>query len=55
MYEYYDEEWRTKVFKCPECQWSGTYDEKARELLSIPAVNTNVERFVKRQIDESRR
>jgi hypothetical protein len=55
MYEYYDEEWQAKVFKCPECLWSGTYDEKAGELLSIPAVNTHIECLDNRQIDESRR
>jgi hypothetical protein len=49
MHEYYDEEWQAKVFKCPECQWNGIYDEKAGELLSIPAVNTSVECFGKKQ------
>ena len=26
-YEYYDEEWRTHVYVCPECSWSGTHEE----------------------------
>jgi len=29
VYEYYDEEWRDKVFQCPECGWSGTHEEMA--------------------------
>ena len=27
IYEYYDEEWRTKIFKCPDCGWSGICEE----------------------------
>jgi predicted RNA-binding Zn-ribbon protein involved in translation (DUF1610 family) len=29
IYEYYDEEWRAKVFQCPKCGWGGTHDEMA--------------------------
>ena len=27
IYEYYDEEWRTNVFKCPDCGWCGTHED----------------------------
>ena len=26
-YAYFDDEWRTKVFRCPDCGWSGSYEE----------------------------
>ena len=27
IYDYYDDEWRTKNFQCPKCNWSGTQNE----------------------------
>ena len=29
IYEYYDDEWRTKVFQCSRCDWSGTCEDMA--------------------------
>ena len=29
IYEYYDEEWRTKAFQCTKCGWSGKHNEMA--------------------------
>ena len=26
-YKYYDDEWRTRTFKCPQCGWEGMYEE----------------------------
>ena len=26
-YEYFDDEWRTRIFQCPVCGWSGTHEE----------------------------
>lgn len=26
-YNYFDDTWRTKIFHCRKCGWSGTYDQ----------------------------